>query len=66
MNTRKRSLSSNAENVESTTTRAQRRLEETRRMREAVKEAIDEHRRLGQSIVIAREGTVIWLKPGEY
>ncbi len=46
--------------------RTQRLLDETLMIREAVTQAIDEHRRLGRSIVVARNGKVLWLQPGEY
>jgi hypothetical protein len=46
--------------------RKQRLLNETLMIREAVAYAIDEHRRLGHPIVIARDGKVLWLQPGEY
>ncbi len=46
--------------------RSQRLLDETVMIREAVTQAIDEHRRLGYPIVVARNGIVVWLQPGEY
>jgi hypothetical protein len=46
--------------------RTQRLLDETLMIREAVADAIDEHRRLGHPIVVARNGKVLWLQPGEY
>lgn len=46
--------------------RTQRLLDESLMIREAVADAIDEHRRLGHPIVVARNGKVLWLQPGEY
>lgn len=46
--------------------RTQRLLDETVMIREAVTQAIDEHRRLGHPIVVSRNGKVLWLQPGEY
>ena len=34
-------------------------------MRQAVREALLEHKRLGNPIVVWREGRVVWLQPDE-
>ena len=44
----------------------ERDLEWLRLMRLAVDEALEEHRRLGHSVVVVRNEKVVWLKPGEY
>jgi hypothetical protein len=46
--------------------RPQKRLERIRDVEQAVRNAIDEHRRLGHPIVVSRNGKVLWLQPGEY
>ena len=45
---------------------AERDREWLRLMRIAVDEALEEHRRLGYSVVVVRSESVVWLTPGEY
>jgi len=35
-------------------------------MKAGVAEALEEHYRMGRSIVVWRDGKVVWLKPEEY
>lgn len=41
-------------------------LAELQHVREAVAEAVADHRKQGHSIVVLRDNEIVWLKPGEY
>jgi hypothetical protein len=52
--------------AETNSSRSARRSELEQAMRDAVAEALDEHRKAGHTIVVFRDEKVVWLKPGEY
>jgi hypothetical protein len=51
--------------AETNSSRSARRSELEQAMRDAVAEALDEHRKAGHTIVVFRDEKVVWLKPGE-